>query len=57
MFFVLQSVQAAVDSQLTQLTSTFPSQRVALVTFSDEVNILQCAYINLYMLTINKIHT
>ena len=34
----LQSVQAAVDFQLEELAKTNPSQRVALVTFSDEVH-------------------
>lgn len=33
----LQSVQAAVDFQLGELAKTHPAQRVALVTFSDEV--------------------
>lgn len=32
-----QAVQAAVDHQLHSLSSSHPHQRVALVTFSDEV--------------------
>ncbi len=35
---VLQSVQAAVDHQLTTLARASPSQKVAIITFSDEVS-------------------
>jgi len=41
-----QSVQAAVDHQLTNLTSSHPSQRVSLVTFGDEVRTMQCRIIS-----------
>ena len=39
-----QAVQAAVDHQLNSLISSHPHQRVALITFSDEVSIMhqQC---------------
>ena len=33
----VQAVQAAVDHQIHSLTSSHPHQRVALITFSDEV--------------------
>lgn len=33
----LQSVQAAIDHQLQEMTKEFPNRRVALVTFSNEV--------------------
>ncbi len=34
----MQSVQAAVDTQLSQLAHTEPTKRVCLVTFSDDVS-------------------
>jgi hypothetical protein len=36
----LQAVQAAVDHQIHSLTSSHPHQRVALITFGDEVTVL-----------------
>jgi len=33
----LQSVQAAIDHQLMEMSKEFPNRRVALVTFSNEV--------------------
>ncbi|KAL4233133.1 hypothetical protein ACF0H5_007818 [Mactra antiquata] len=35
----LQSVQAAIDHQLQEMTKDFPNRRVALVTFSNEVTV------------------
>jgi hypothetical protein len=35
----LQGVQAAVESQITKLAIENPAQKIAIVTFSDEVNI------------------
>ena len=34
-----QSVQSAIDGQLTSLAKSHPSRRVALVSFSDEVGL------------------
>ncbi len=34
----MESVQAAVDTQLAQLAHTEPTKRVCLVTFSDDVS-------------------
>ena len=34
----MESVQAAVDTQLAQLAHTEPTRRVCLVTFSDDVS-------------------
>ena len=41
MFLTIQSVQAAVDHQLTTLARTSPYQKVVLVTFNDEVSIIR----------------
>ena len=35
--FSLQGVQAAVESQITKLAIENPAQKIAIVTFSDEV--------------------
>ena len=37
---ILQCVQAAIDHQLTLLAQNNPSQKVAVVTFGDEVRIM-----------------
>ena len=37
LIFYSQSIQAAVDQQMESLARTHPSQRVALITFNDEV--------------------
>ena len=39
MHSIPQSVQSAIDGQLTSLVKSHPSQRVALVSFSDEVGL------------------
>ena len=46
----MESVQAAVDTQLSQLAHTEPTRRVCLVTFSDDVSLL--IYVYMYMYTL-----